>query len=408
MVAVLAVIASGQLWPAVPLRAEEQTRQGILLAERRAKALRLEPEHLSAWEARIRWIEETRLPEKVFVRGWHGLRPIIGGAPQGAGTLAGGIGYTRGLDSEHLRVSASARTSTNRYHMLDAGLVFPTELSGWPLRVELGAGFHDLRRFSFFGVGNDSADRRTFYQLKEATAGGRLDYRAAPSLMLGATGRWLSARTDDHSKSPTVGSVFTGDQAPPGFEAPRTEFAVYGGHALLDLRDDGFPAVGPELRLEATRYEDVDNRFDFTVLEAELVTYVPLVYRNRIIAARLATSHAMPDRGQQVPFYLMRPIGGSRTLRGFDSDRFRDRRSLVVNLEYRWEVWTYADFVLLYDSGKVFSDADDLDLSGLHNGYGFGVRAHAPAGGVLRFDITHSREGFYLYLWLGDALFFNE
>ena len=50
----------------------------------------------------------------------------------------------------------------------------------------------------------------------------------------------------------------------------------------------------------------------------------------------------------------METIGGARTMRGFSEFRFRDTRNLLMNLEYRWEIWTYADMALFADGGKVF------------------------------------------------------
>ena len=77
--------------------------------------------------------------------------------------------------------------------------------------------------------------------------------------------------------------------------------------------------------------------------------------------------------------------------------------NLLLNFEYRWEVWTYADFVFFYDAGKVFSDANDLDLSNLKSGYWFGIRGRSPDGVVLRFDFARSNEGFILHIGGGPA-----
>ena len=96
-------------------------------------------------------------------------------------------------------------------------------------------------------------------------------------------------------------------------------------------------------------------------------------------------------------------------MRGFRNYRFRDRRSLLMNLEYRWEVWTYADFVLFADGGKVFRRAGDLDFTDLQAGYGFGFLLRTPLVGQLgrygrlRFDSAKSQEGFRIYIGSGPA-----
>ncbi len=131
--------------------------------------------------------------------------------------------------------------------------------------------------------------------------------------------------------------------------------------------------------------------------------YLPLGHRNRMLAVRFRTSHATTASGHQVPFYLMETLGGSGSLRGFREYRFRDTRNLLMNVEYRWEVWTYVDFSLFYDAGKVFSDASDFDFTDLQSGYGFGVRAHAPGDFVVRIDIARSTEGIKLHIGAGPS-----
>jgi outer membrane protein assembly factor BamA len=94
----------------------------------------------------------------------------------------------------------------------------------------------------------------------------------------------------------------------------------------------------------------------------------------------------------------METLGGARTLRGFREYRYRDRRNLLLNLEYRWEVWNYVDFGLFADAGKVFRDPDDLDFGGLQAGYGFGLRVHTPGGTQFRIDLARSNEGIKLHV----------
>ncbi len=99
----------------------------------------------------------------------------------------------------------------------------------------------------------------------------------------------------------------------------------------------------------------------------------------------------------------METVGGANSIRGFREYRFRDTRNLVLNAEYRWEVWTFAHLAVFYDAGKVFSDADDLDLSGMKSGYGFGLRGQAPGGMVLHFDLARSNEGLIFHIGSGPS-----
>ena len=50
-----------------------------------------------------------------------------------------------------------------------------------------------------------------------------------------------------------------------------------------------------------------------------------------------------PTPAPQVPFYLQRTLGGPDDLRGFRHLRFRDRNALLLQAEYRWEIFTAVD-----------------------------------------------------------------
>ena len=52
---------------------------------------------------------------------------------------------------------------------------------------------------------------------------------------------------------------------------------------------------------------------------------------------------------------------------------------------------------------SAFHDPDDFNFEDMHTGYGFGVRAHTPAGFTLRFDLAKSSEGFRFHVSGGPA-----
>ena len=158
------------------------------------------------------------------------------------------------------------------------------------------------------------------------------------------------------------------------------------------------------LGVDAQRYDERDTDvFDFTRIVGDVQAHIPIRHRNRILALHLRSSNSVGDGGGVVPFHLMETLGGANSVRGFREYRFRDSRNLLLNVEYRWEVWTYAAFVFFYDAGKVFSDAKALDFSDLKSGYGFGMRGRSPDGVVLRFDFARSNEGFILHIGGGPS-----
>ena len=54
-----------------------------------------------------------------------------------------------------------------------------------------------------------------------------------------------------------------------------------------------------------------------------------------------------------MPFYLMPTLGGNDTLRGFRAYRFRGPHAMLLQGEYRFELWSGLDAALFYDAGKV-------------------------------------------------------
>ena len=272
--------------------------------------------------------------------------------------------------------------------------MFPNQRSTSPVRVGVRAEYRDFTELNYFGLGTSSSvDDLAFYRIEDRTvdADVTLDTRFFDA---GATvGGCGTGRIDSASRAPSLEDAFDPASTPGCGTQP--EFLHYGGHAVVALLDDGFPPVGLTLRIDAERYDDRETgAVDFTRVVADVQAQIPLGYRSRILALRFRTSHASADAGAEVPFYLMETVGGAKSIRGFREYRFRDARNVLLNLEYRWEVWTYMDLAIFADAGKVFSDADEFGFDDLHAGYGFGIRTHSPNNTVFRIDRQPERGGF--------------
>lgn len=396
------------LLAAVAVEAQEvedaETREETLLRKRREKAKNLTPYRVSKGEERAKGFEEARLPQKILQKGWRGFRPVIGGMPSGSGTVLGG-GYIRGLEAEYLQFQLNGRWSTKGYTMADAELVIPPPQIGRRIEFKLRGEYRDLTSLRFYGLGNDSSvDDESTYLLNDRSATAYFWLNPRGLLSLGAMGGFVSTLTDSGNDGRAVETVFTPGSVA-GFQDPRTEYSITGGWVEFDIRDKWLePPVGIVARVTSTRYEDIGlSVHDFTRIVGDIKGYVPLGSRNRVLALRLRTSHSIADDGKEVPFYLMETLGGAKDVRGFREYRFRDTRNLLLNAEYRWEVWNYVDFSFFFDAGKVFDDPSDFNFEKMHTGYGFGVRAHAPPNFVLRFDLAKSTEGLRFHISGGPS-----
>ena len=387
----------------VQTTAPPTTRQEILQRQREAKQGSLTPYVVSGAEDRVSRLETLRLPRRIFAKGFGGFRPVMGGMPSGSGFVFGG-GYIAGYNHELIQFTANARYSTRGYTTVDTGVIFPTPASRLPVQAHVKAEIRDLTSLRFYGLGPESSGSgRSTYGLEDQSIEAGVTATASRFVEMGATARWMNAEVGPGAAGSSLEERFDPFQTP-GF-GTSTDYLVYGGHLVLHLRDAHvIPSAGVSIRVDAARYDDRDSDlYDFTRVVGDVQAQIPLGYRNRILALRVRSSNAVGEHGGVVPFYLMETIGGATSIRGFREYRFRGGRNLLLNAEYRWEVWTYVDFAFFYDAGKVFSDADELDFSGMRSGYGFGIRGHAPGGMVFRIDFARSNEGFKIHFGGGPS-----
>ena len=380
-----------------------ETRQEILQRQREEKRAALTPYTVSDAEDRVGRLETFRLPRRIFAKGFGGFRPVMGGMPSGSGFVFGG-GYIAGYNHELIQFTANARASTRGYTTFDTGIAFPTPASRLPVQAHIKAEVRDLKSLRFYGLGQQSsASGRSTYGLEDRSIEAGVTATAGRFVEMGATTRWMQAEVGPGAAGLSLEERFDPLQTP-GF-GTKTDYLVYGGHLVLHLRDAHvIPSAGVSIRVDAARYDDrTSDLYDFTRVVGDVQAQIPLGYRNRILALRVRSSSSVGENGGMVPFYLMETIGGANSIRGFREYRFRGSRNLLLNAEYRWEVWTYVDFAFFYDAGKVFSDSDDLDFSRMQSGYGFGIRGHAPGGTVFRFDFARSNEGFKLHIGGGPS-----
>src|SRR5262249_20892258 len=134
------------------------------------------------------------------------------------------------------------------------------------------------------------------------------------------------------------------------------DYTFSGGSDRLEL---SFNKSAPGQGFEYWKYRFVSQHF------------IPLSNDGRkIIAAGGMVETNQATSGQQVPFFDMPVLGSSRTLRGFDNFRFRDKNAVLLNLEYRYRIWPAMDWGLFVDEGQVAPRLGDLAWSGFHTGYG--------------------------------------
>ncbi|MEI6503527.1 MAG: BamA/TamA family outer membrane protein, partial [Armatimonadota bacterium] len=113
-----------------------------------------------------------------------------------------------------------------------------------------------------------------------------------------------------------------------------------------------------------------------------------------------------------LPFFESFSAGGGNTLRGYQDDRYRGEKMLLVNLEYRRPISDRLTAVLFVDAGDAFGGnfttvvpgfsvpADDPDFTA-HVGAGVGIRVVTPIGPI-RLDFGWGEDGSQAHFSFGQ------
>jgi hypothetical protein len=382
---------------------EPETRAEAQRQRREARAEDLEAPEPGRLERALLDLESGRFMERLL-NPPQGLYPRVGNITAGSG-IAFGPGYREpGLFGGHADFQATAAASFAEYWMIDTSLHLP-RLSGGRLALDVHGRRYSFPDQEFFGLG--PASRRedlAIYGISATVVGGGLSYRPVGWLQIDGAADWLSHGVDAGSEPGEILSVFDASTLPGVAEAP--DYAVYGAGVAVDYADPrGNARRGGRYRVGVRRFEDLDgDPFAFTRVDVDLRQYVPLVHGRRVIALRALASMSEADAGATVPFFLQPTLGGPDDLRGFRRFRFRDRNMLLLQGEYRWEIFTAMDGVLFYDAGMVAPRVEDLTLGELETDYGFGFRFGTVNGVFLRVEGAFgSNGGKHFILRFGDA-----
>ncbi len=154
---------------------------------------------------------------------------------------------------------------------------------------------------------------------------------------------------------------------------------------------------GTEVILQLDYTHDLtSDRFRYGRYVAEVRQYLPVGFfpDSRRLALRGRLEQVEPlFEGSAVPFYQLPDLGGQSTLRGFESRRFQDDGSLILNAEYRYPIWSNLDALVLVDAGQVFNTLSEVQADRFQWSYGGGIHFLNQSGLGFRFEVAGSKEG---------------
>ena len=178
----------------------------------------------------------------------------------------------------------------------------------------------------YFGSGTDSElENRTNYLQEETRAYLRTGLQLTEHFVWIVSGGYQdnAIRSGKSHAFPSTDEIFDESEAPGLTRAP--DYIRAGTQILVDYRDEpGNPHQGVMAAATYERFSDrTENAFSFDRFGIDVRAFVPLGSPQRILALRSALLIDEAATGNRVPFFMQQSLGGSHTLRGFDSFRWQ-------------------------------------------------------------------------------------
>lgn len=406
---------------------EPETRVGRWTRLRREKAARVKPPEKGFLERQLLALERAERPS-LFDLNVEGFYPRAVFLASGSEVAFGTRFWRPDLGATRLDVHGSVFYSFDGYEFYDLQLGrLPHRARGFPVRSTSGDDVYELANLprvdpdlslygslryrhypqnSFYGLGDGTAvEDATNYLHQDAVyalvAGYQGRRGVAATVRAGFVQAFVGPGTDHDS--PTIGAVYD-DVTAPGLDR-QPDFVHLAAMLLFDGRDrPGNPHRGGLIALGAARFDERGgDEFSFDRFAADARGYLALGSSQRVLAARALALYDRPADGARVPFYFQEALGGSHTLRGFRSFRFRGEKILLLQAEYRWEPWPALELALFGDFGRAFRVDEDLSLDGLERDFGVGLRLKTHDDVIARFDVAHSNEDTRVLLRFGPS-----
>jgi hypothetical protein len=377
----------------------QETRAEVQRQQREEKQRAAKPHKPSALERGLKAVESGGVP---FITR-DGLYAKLGSITTGSGFAYGAGFRTRRFITHDGGFDAWGGASLKGYWAGEAKVRFQNLAAGH-LLVEGLVRRHEYPQEDYFGLGPDSERAsQSDFSLRATTFGARAAVRAARIVTAGGGLEYLHPRvgngTDD--ALPSIGDGFDESTAP-GLSA-QPDYLRSIAFIDVDWRRPLNARNGGWYRAEFSRYDDRDlGAYSFNKVDIDLRQFFSFLAERRVLVGRVAVSTSDTDDGQQMPFYLMHTLGGNDSLRGFRDYRFRGPHGLLLQGEYRFEIWSGLDAALFYDTGKVAMRRGDLNFKNLESDYGVGFRFNTDNGIILRVDAAFgSDDGKHLWIVFG-------
>jgi hypothetical protein len=186
----------------------------------------------------------------------------------------------------------------------------------------------------------------------------------------------------------------------PGYKTGRN--VGLGAVFLIDHRNStAYPSKGFYLEISGYHFgKAFGSDFRYNNFNLEFNRYYGLG-NDRV----LATNTIIKLNRGDVPVQRLATAGGDRILRGYARNRFHDDNFVGSQVEYRFPLFWRLGMATFVGVGDVFNNPSDINFSTVKYSVGTGLRYAIRPEQKLnsRLDVGYGREGFNIYLMIGEA-----
>jgi hypothetical protein len=384
---------SGRTDPPAPDSAMRRALRGVLFLPRLLINVVLSPIQLTMWA-----YDRYHLKE-LYYRVFYNDARTIGVIPTASYETGFGISVgARFVDldlagkAEQLWASAEGGGS---YHQVYQAYLNSGDRFGDQLRLELYGQYEQRPRDRFYGIGNaDETDRvppvpvdpklnplavETRFRQRIERIAGAIDVRLADVLLLRSASELVDRSFSPSEYGRPINEVYD-PAALVGWGGARHFYSELelrydsrGRHNLFEPAP--FLSLGSLVSVFGGRTVQFRDLPDYWRYGIDLQHFVRLEQGPRVLSFRLR-GEAVSGSRSEVPFAELPRLGGPLTLRGYPTDRFRDRAMAYGSVQYQWDLSSQISAALFVDVGRVYPSLEDLSVKHLRAGYGIALQVH--------------------------------
>ena len=334
--------------------------------------------------------------EKMFLEDPSGFYPYFASVYHGGG-LTLGAGY-RKFYGDNTFWNIKGLYSFKNYKLTEAGTDSKDHLER---RLSFGTrvGWRDATQVGYYGTGiQSSPDDLSRFRFQQTYADGHFVFRPLSWMPIkGSVGFEHWNTLEGQGSDPSIETRYTSETAP-GLSANPSYVHSQLGVGIDWRQSPGYTRRGGLYQAIIHDYHNTNGgTYSFQQLDVDVIQHFPLLRETWVLAVRGRGQTTLNDN-DLIPYFLLPALGSGSTLRALQSDRFRDRHSMLMTAEFRWMATRAVDMALFYDAGKVTSRRRDLDFKGLKSDVGIGIRFHGLIATPLRLDLAVGNEGWNLVI----------